>query len=127
MGYEVSRAVLPLYPRRDTVRRHMSINAEVSKSGNESSLAVIRKFSRRVQGTGLVKTVRGKRYFERDKSKTVSKKRALKLIKRRAEYRQLVKEGKVIEAPARRSHGPSNLQQPSAGQARFGENTPIAR
>ena len=113
----------------------MSINAEVTKSGSESALSTIRKFSRRVQGTGLVKTARANRYFERQKSKTVQKKRALKLIKRRAEYRQLVKEGKVIEAPQRRgqsqnqSQSQANAQSqiPSASQARFGENTPIAR
>ena len=35
----------------------MGINAEVQKSGNETSLATIRKFSRRVQGAGLVKLV----------------------------------------------------------------------
>ena len=43
----------------------MSINAEVSKSGSESTLSVIRKFSRRVQGTGLVKNARKTRYYER--------------------------------------------------------------
>ncbi len=81
----------------------MSINVEVSKTGSETALATIRKFSRKVQGTGLVKTVRKQRYYARSASKTVKKKHALKLLKRRAEYRQLVKEGKVIEAPARRS------------------------
>ena len=53
--------------------------------------------ARRVQGAGLVKTVRKGRYFARDASKIVKKKRALKLIKRRAEFKQLVKEGKVAE------------------------------
>ena len=87
----------------------MSINAEVSKSGNESTLSTIRKFSRRVQGTGLVRTVRGARYYTRTASKIVKKKRALKLIKRRADYKQLIKEGKVVEAPTR--HGrPFNRQ-----------------
>ena len=81
----------------------MSINVEVSKVGSETALATIRKFSRKVQGTGLVKTVRKQRYFARSASKIVKKKHALKLLKRRAEYRQLVKEGKVIEAPARRA------------------------
>lgn len=107
----------------------MSINAEVTKSGNESPLAVIRKFSRRVQGTGLVKAVRGRRYYERNASKVVKKKRALKLIKRRADFRQAVKEGKIAEREPRRG-GPMNAaqaSQPQASQARFGENTPIAR
>lgn len=103
----------------------MSINAEVTKSGNESTLSVIRKFSRKVQGTGLIKNSRKTRYFDRQKSKNVQKKRALKLIKRRADYRQLVKEGKVIEAPQRRTY--SREPQTSTAPARFGESTPIAR
>lgn len=101
----------------------MGINAEVQKSGSENALSTIRKFSRRVQGTGLVKSVRGRRYYSRPASKTVKKKRALKLIKRRAEYRQLVKEGKIIEAPARVSRAPRE----EASTSRLGETTPIAR
>jgi ribosomal protein S21 len=100
----------------------MTIQAEVTKSGNENPLATIRKFSRRVQGAGLVKTLRARRYFSRDASKTVKKKRALKMIKRRAEYKQLVKEGKIAE-PVRRG----NYQQQSAPRQTFGEGTPIAR
>lgn len=80
----------------------MAINAEVTKSGNESAISIIRKFSRRVQGTGLIKTVRNSRYFSREASKIVKKKRALKLIKRRNEYNELVKSGKIAEAPQRR-------------------------
>ena len=118
----------------------MSINAEVSKSGSESTLATIRKFSRRVQGTGLVKTVRGSRYFARSASKIVKKKRALKLLKRRAEYKQLVKEGKIIpeirgpggraqsnRAPVRSTEtGPSRLGDGPSGQSPLG-GVPIAR
>lgn len=103
----------------------MSINAEVVKSGSENTLSTIRKFSRRVQGTGLVKNARKNRYYERQKSKTVQKKRALKLLKRRADYRQMVKEGKIAEAPARRNFTPRTEQTGPA--PRFGENTPIAR
>ncbi len=106
----------------------MSINAEVTKSGNESTLSVIRKFSRRVQGTGLVKNSRKTRYYERQKSKSVQKKRALKLIKRRAEFKQLVKEGKVAEKPERRGYQNRETSASTSSQpARFGESTPIAR
>ncbi len=103
----------------------MSINAEVSKSGNESTLSTIRKFSRRVQGTGLVRTVRGGRYYVRTASKIVKKKRALKLIKRRADFKQLVKEGKVAEREPRRT--PYTREPQTQAPARFGESTPIAR
>ncbi len=121
------------------------INAEVQKSGSESALSVIRKFSRRVQGTGLIQTVRKGRYYERDASKTVSKKRALKRIKRQENYRELIKEGKVVEAPARgRGRGPQTRRDTTVSAASasataaataaptsshssgLGESTPIA-
>ncbi|MFZ2555539.1 MAG: hypothetical protein WAZ27_01030 [Minisyncoccia bacterium] len=110
------------------------INAEVQKSGAESALSVIRKFSRRVQGTGLIQTVRKRRYYERNASKTVSKKRTLKRIKRQENYRELVKEGKVIEQPQRGRGRPMNRETTSAPQTAstgrssgLGESTPIAR
>ena len=102
----------------------MAIQAEVQKSGNETPLATIRKFSRRVQGAGLVKTLRARRYFSRDASKTVKKKRALKMIKRRTDYRKLVKEGKVAEPVRRGSYTREQTPKPSSA---FGEGTPIAR
>ncbi len=108
----------------------MGINAEVQKIGAENALSTIRKFSRRVQGTGLVKLSRKRRYFERDASKIVKKKRALKLIKRRAEFRQKVKEGKISDTPTRPGfRGPQtgNTQsRESSSPARLGESAPIA-
>lgn len=110
------------------------INAEVSKIGNESPLSVIRKFSRRVQGTGIIQTTRKRRYFERPLSKAVAKKRALKRIKRRQEFRQMVKDGKIADTVRRGFRGArTGASAAGAGQrehsapARFGENTPIAR
>lgn len=103
----------------------MSVNVEVQKSGNETALATIRKFSRRVQSTGLVKSTRNRRYYARGASKIVKKKRALKRIKRRAEYQQLVKEGKIAEAPTR-TFRPAPMRDASQ-TGRLGEDTPIAR
>jgi hypothetical protein len=63
-------------------------------------------------------------------SKTVKKKRALKLIERRANFRKLVKEGKAEERSPRRFNKERETQQqaprttPGSG---LGENTPIAR
>ncbi|OGG70579.1 hypothetical protein A3F27_03010 [Candidatus Kaiserbacteria bacterium RIFCSPHIGHO2_12_FULL_53_13] len=99
------------------------INAEVTKSGNESALSTIRKFSRRVQGTGLIRTARANRYFARGASKIVKKKRALKLIKRRQEYNQQVKEGKISEVPARRG----TMPRVAESNSRSNESSPAAR
>ena len=101
----------------------MAIQAEVTKSGNENPLATIRKFSRRVQGAGLIRTSRARRYHARQASKAVKKKRALKLIKRRTEYRKLIKEGKIAE-PTRRFQHRESTPRPSTS---LGEGTPIAR
>ncbi|MFA7310049.1 MAG: hypothetical protein WC050_04045, partial [Candidatus Paceibacterota bacterium] len=77
------------------------------------------------------KNSRKNRYYERTKSKTVQKKRALKLINRRADFKQLVKEGKVVEAPVRRGYqsreSNTSTGSSSSQPARFGESTPIAR
>ncbi|MEK7068943.1 MAG: hypothetical protein AAB947_01010 [Patescibacteria group bacterium] len=111
----------------------MGINAEVSKSGSETTLTTIRKFSRRVQGTGLVKIMRARRYFSRGISKIVKKKHALKLLERRKEHTRLVKEGKIAESPVRDGRSPGRSQHKTSGQGeassstRFGESTPIAR
>ena len=103
----------------------MAIQAEVTKSGNENPLATIRKFSRRVQGAGLVKQLRARRYHSRDASKTVRKKRALKLLKRRQDFRKAIKEGKIAE-PQRRYQPRPETPRPTTTSG-LGESTPIAR
>jgi len=100
------------------------INAEVSKSGSETAISTIRKFSRKVRGSGLIRTVRDKRYFERGASKIVKKKRTLKSIQRRKEYNQLLKEGKVTEEP--RQHGLPVRGTQTGHATRFPSQTPQA-
>ena len=79
----------------------MAINAEIVRSGSENTMSVIRKFTRKVQGTGIVREVRNRRYWARAASDVVKKKGALKRITRREEHARLVKEGKVQERPVR--------------------------
>ncbi len=81
-----------------------STRVEVRRGKNESSSALIRRFSRRAQGLGLVREVRDRRYFERAKSKNVHHKRALISKERREKYQELVKLGKIDPA-ARRTKG----------------------
>ena len=71
---------------------------EVRRGKNESSASLIRRFSRRAQGLGLVREMRNRRYFERLKSKNVGKKRALVKLARRARFAELVKLGKIDPA-----------------------------
>ena len=70
-----------------------------AKSGqNESSAALIRRFTRRTQGLGLVREMRDRRYWKRTKSKNVGHKRALISKARRENYNELVKLGKIDPA-----------------------------
>ncbi len=71
---------------------------EVRRGKNESSAALIRRFTRRAQSLGLVREVRDRRYFERTKSKNVDHKRALVTKVRRERYIELVKLGKIDPA-----------------------------
>ncbi len=78
------------------------INAEVLKNDGETDVALIRRFQKRVQGSGLIQRVRGGRYFAREKSREVRRKHALKVIARRENMRELIKLGKVVEQAPRR-------------------------
>ena len=80
----------------------MATNVEVQKNNNESSANVIRRFTKRVQGAGIVPKVRGGRYFTRTKSRNVQRTAKLKKLGKRDEYEKLVKLGKVQEFRGRR-------------------------
>ncbi len=75
----------------------MAINAEVTRNEGESQVNLIRRFSKRVQGVGLIQKMRKRRYYARDKSQKVQRKHALKVIKRREEIQELIKMGKLVE------------------------------
>ena len=77
---------------------------EVKRGKNESSAALIRRFSRRAQGLGLVREVRERRYHERSRSKNVDHKRAMISKVRRETYQEQVKLGK-IDPTAKRVKG----------------------
>lgn len=105
MPHEIVRSLFPillevLYLTGYT-RAHMATNVEIVKSGSENSMSIIRKFTRRVQGTGIVRGMRNRRYWSRQTSKAVKKKSALRRIERKERLEQLIKEGKVAERPAR--------------------------
>lgn len=80
----------------------MSVNVEVAKTGSENSLSLLRRFTKRVQGAGILPRVRGRRYFKRLPSFYNKKKSALAVIKRRKEVQELIKLGKMSETTRRR-------------------------
>ena len=73
------------------------INAEVQRTGNENNLNLIRRFTKKVQGSGVLPRVRSIRYATRKLSPYVRQKKALKVLKRREEVAELIKMGKMNE------------------------------
>ncbi len=76
---------------------------EVRRGKNESAASLIRRFSRRANSLGIVRTMRNRRYYDRVKSKNVEHKRALISLEKREKYNELVKLGKID--PAARTKG----------------------
>ena len=76
-------------------------NIGVTKNSNENTPSIIRRFTKRVQGSGIVRHVRGTRYYKRPESKFTKKKGALKLLERRERYEHLSKLGKLPDKKKR--------------------------
>mgnify|MGYP003560912665 FL=1 len=80
----------------------MATNVEVTRTGSENALSLLRKFTKRVQGSGVLPRVRSLRYSEREHSHYKTKMKTLKGINRRAELAELIKLGKAPEVTKRR-------------------------
>jgi len=72
-----------------------NINVEVQKTGSESSLSLLRRFSKRVQSSGVLIKKRSLRYKTRTQSPLKKKTATLKYIERRAQRERLAKLGKL--------------------------------
>jgi len=68
---------------------------EVRKNPNENNSSVLRRFSRRIQESGIIRKVKGSRFSVRKESKLKMKKSALKRMSRRLEIEKLRKLGKM--------------------------------
>lgn len=80
----------------------MATNVEIEKNNNESSANVIRRFTKRVQGAGIIPRIRKNRYFTRTKSENVQKTARLKKLKKKTVYEMQLKLGKIQERTRRR-------------------------
>ncbi len=79
----------------------MGINVEVTKNNNENGTNLLRRFTKRVQESGVLRKVRSIRYRQREKTKLAKKRSALVVLGRRAEYEKLKKLGKLPEKKKR--------------------------
>ncbi|MBX2866704.1 30S ribosomal protein S21 [Candidatus Kaiserbacteria bacterium] len=77
----------------------MAHNVQVEKNNQESTANLIRRFTRRVQGAGIIPRMRGNRYYSRTKSENVRKEARLKKLAGKEAYEKLLKLGKIQERP----------------------------
>lgn len=68
---------------------------EITKNPNENNASVLRRFSRKIQESNIIRKVKSSRYNERKESKLKVKKSALKRLGRRKEIEKLRKLGKI--------------------------------
>ena len=77
------------------------INVEVEKNNNENTMSLIRRFSKRVRGAGILPRIRSIRYAKRPLSDFKKKTQTLRKINRREKFEELYKQGKVEERQGR--------------------------
>lgn len=80
----------------------MATNVEVSKNNQESTANLIRRFTKRVQGAGIINRLRKERYHKREKSELVHRAEKLKKLGNKSKYERLLKLGKIQETRGRR-------------------------
>ncbi len=81
------------------------INVEVDRTNNESTANLLRRFTKRVQGAGILPRVRSIRYHTRPTTKLSRKKGTLKRLKKKTEIEDLIKWGKMAERPTYQRRG----------------------
>lgn len=72
-----------------------TVNAEVKKNNNENAISLIRRFTKRVQSSGVLPRVRSIRWSKRKPSHFKVKKSALAVLGMRKKYELLKKLGKL--------------------------------
>lgn len=79
----------------------MATNVAVKRNKNENNANLLKRFTRRVQGAGILSKVRSIRYLNRELSPTVRKKKKLNSIKRKDDILEKIKLGKMPEKQSR--------------------------
>jgi hypothetical protein len=77
------------------------INVEVTRNPGENAMGVVRRFSRKVQSSGVIPRMRSLRSSTRVQSHYKVKQRALTMLKRREHMAELIKLGKAPVKPER--------------------------
>ncbi len=71
------------------------INVTVTKTGSENSMSLVRRFSKRVLGAGIIRRVKDNRYRQRELSKSKRRAGALRRIAKHEKTANLERLGLV--------------------------------
>lgn len=72
------------------------VTSSVAKNSSENSASLIRRFSKRVQGSGVIRRAKSIRYHARTLSKTKKRNSALRRIERVEEREEKEKLGLIV-------------------------------
>lgn len=79
----------------------MAINVSVVKTGSENSMSLIRRFSKRMQGAGIIRKIKKIRYRSRNQSKARRKISALRRVEKLEKTAERERMGLVQPKPMR--------------------------
>jgi hypothetical protein len=77
------------------------INVHITRNAGENPMSILRRFTRKVQSSGVIPRKRSIRYASRVQSPYKVKMKTLKGIARKAEMAELIKLGKAPVKPER--------------------------
>lgn len=78
------------------------INVKVTANSNENGVSLLRRFSRRVQGSGILPKAKSLRFRNRNTSDFLKKKKRLNSISKKAQIERMIKLGKMPPKRKRR-------------------------
>ncbi len=79
------------------ISQPMAINIEIEKNNNESNASMLRRFTKKVQGSGVLPRVRSIRYAKRKLSPYKVKVQRLNSISKKTEIEELIRMGKMAD------------------------------
>lgn len=80
----------------------MATNVDIKKTKNDNNLGLLRKFSRKMKVSGVLRKKRSLRYFDRVMSDFKKKANALNKLGKKAEYEMKEKMGLLKDEKRRR-------------------------
>jgi len=91
---------------------HVNVTANTTENGTN----LIRRFTKQVRGTGIVMTVKGRRYYTRKNSTFKARNKALRRIENIKKYEHLAKMGKLPERVIRPSYNSQSTTTPGTNE-----------